>query len=94
MDFKKWLRKFSFEFSGGEQEEMIYCSEPEDSVISVRALGEWALVEVVDNGLLFTDVDWELENIRNHHKDKLLLQIAVSCLGKAEVEKRLKAVSY
>jgi len=88
LDFGKWLkghlRHRIFVVTGRHKEE-IECIDRVD-------LGEWAVSQIGGGYFPYESLDWELKHIVPHHKDKLLLQMAIACLGEVEVKRRLKGV--
>jgi len=86
MIFKKFLEKKSFVAQNmfGER----------DGVISINDLGEWAWIGFkrsvieLDFPLLFTY--WKSCDFASQKEEKLLFDMAFACLGKKEIQKRLK----
>ena len=75
--FVEWLKKNKFVCEDGRD-----CMPPindNEEAITVRALGEWAWGKVI-----------EYHEVGNYRAKELYWGIAVACLGKQKVEKRLQ----
>ncbi len=104
-EFGKWLKKNKL--TNMEAILISDVSTYSDSIIPVRALGKWAwkrfkeqyafALELYENNLeQMPTYDFDCESWDcNEGEDESLfvfMEIAVSCLGRAEVERRLKNV--
>ena len=98
LDFGKWLKD-----KQQTQTKCVRCGFPNlhIPIITIKDLGEWGWNKVIallkENGFPGDWVDGDtfcfVESFfDDEESNDYIWQIAVACLGKAEVEKRLKAV--
>lgn len=90
--FEKWLKKNKFDEIDFYRDSDDGAAEVPDEanigedVVSVRALGEWAF----EIGLALDKKYKNGESLEAFGRGMAIQEIAVACLGRAEIEKRLK----
>lgn len=101
-EFKDWLKKNTKEMDTGH---VPYSGATVLRVIEKSALGEWAWEEAIGKGhikAILKDgfINWNalkeefvveglMDSLRSNPRTKQLYEIAVGCLGKREIQKRL-----
>lgn len=93
MRFEEMLKKNSFRCHFKELES--WCKEPNPEVVPVRTLGEWALKQYKKTVWANSEEVDKLENSDAQeawYLNAIYEEIAIACLGKQEVERRLKSL--
>ena len=94
MDFSKWLRENKNRWHKDKEEldGCPYCYYDAEW-LDIKRLGEWAVDELIEDlSYLSNSTQTSLNDDMLNRDEKRLKKIAIACLGKAEIKKRLKAV--
>jgi len=88
-EFEKFLKKSAYHLQ--DDGVLVATGKRDADLIHVKDLGEWAWKDIVPiiSKLDFLFFDY-IDAVDKHNENNLLWNIAVACLGREEVARRLK----